>query len=263
MEVDGGLGRFQRLRCSVKHYDWGKVGSDSVVAWLSSANSGEETDPNKPYAEFWMGTHESVKFDGNFMNGDCGHPEGVALKSWIEKNPNVLGSGVLQKSGCDLPFLFKVLSIVKPLSIQAHPDKGLARRLHESLPDVYKDNNHKPEIAVAITEFEALCGFVSIEVLKDVLQSVPEIRELIGDEYVEQFLNPNGHVDEDDKVKVQVKSLFTQLMYAGKDMVSGALSKFKNRLKLKNKITLKEQLVLRLEGQGSILMMLVSLQPSL
>ncbi|GAB2303277.1 1,3-beta-glucanosyltransferase [Dionaea muscipula] len=39
------------------------------------------------------------------------------------------------------------------------------RRLHESQPDVYEDNNHKPaEMALAITEYEALCGFDSIEV---------------------------------------------------------------------------------------------------
>ncbi|GAB2285680.1 hypothetical protein Dimus_020123 [Dionaea muscipula] len=38
------------------------------------------------------------------------------------------------------------------------------RSLHESQPDIYKDNNHKPEMALVITEYEALCGFVSIEV---------------------------------------------------------------------------------------------------
>lgn len=46
---------------------------------------------------------------------------------------------------------------------------------------VYKDSNHKPEMAIAITDFEALCGFVPHAELTDVLQSVPELRELIGD----------------------------------------------------------------------------------
>ena len=46
---------------------------------------------------------------------------------------------------------------------------------------VYKDSNHKPEMAIAITDFEALCGFVPHQELKDALQSVPELRELIGD----------------------------------------------------------------------------------
>ena len=46
---------------------------------------------------------------------------------------------------------------------------------------VYKDDNHKPEMAIAITDFEALCGFVPHTELTDALQSVPELRELIGD----------------------------------------------------------------------------------
>ena len=54
--------------------------------------------------------------------------------------------------------------MAKALSIQAHPDKELAKALHKLLPGVYKDDNHKPEMALAITEFEALCGFVSLQV---------------------------------------------------------------------------------------------------
>ena len=46
---------------------------------------------------------------------------------------------------------------------------------------VYKDSNHKPEMAIAITGFEALCGFVPHTELTDALHSVPELRELIGD----------------------------------------------------------------------------------
>lgn len=114
--------RLQRLKCSVKNYDWGKIGSDSEVYRLFSANSeGNKLDPNRPYAEFWMGTHESgpshvikkgkVLANGNHgfvLNGKFGDLEGDTLKSWIEKNPNVLGHKVVEKWGYDLPFLFKV-----------------------------------------------------------------------------------------------------------------------------------------------------------
>lgn len=55
--------------------------------------------------------------------------------------------------------------MAKALSIQAHPDKQLARTLHKLLPDMYKDGNHKPEMALAMTEFEALCGFIALKVL--------------------------------------------------------------------------------------------------
>ncbi len=57
-----------------------------------------------------------------------------------------------------------MLSVAKALSIQAHPDKELAKHLHTSYPQIYKDGNHKPEMALALTPFEALCGFVTSEV---------------------------------------------------------------------------------------------------
>jgi mannose-6-phosphate isomerase class I len=57
-----------------------------------------------------------------------------------------------------------VLSVAKALSIQAHPDKKLAEVLHALSPSTYKDGNHKPEMAIAVTEFRALCGFACIEV---------------------------------------------------------------------------------------------------
>jgi hypothetical protein len=34
-----------------------------------------------------------------------------------------------------------------------------AERLHKSNPTHYGDDNHKPEMAIALTAFEALCGF--------------------------------------------------------------------------------------------------------
>ena len=56
--------------------------------------------------------------------------------------------------------------VAKALSIQAHPDKQLAVQLHKLQPNIYKDDNHKPEMAFAITKFEALCGFVSLQVCR-------------------------------------------------------------------------------------------------
>jgi mannose-6-phosphate isomerase len=39
----------------------------------------------------------------------------------------------------------------KALSIQAHPDKKLAEQLNKEFPDIYKDDNYKPEMAIALT----------------------------------------------------------------------------------------------------------------
>lgn len=46
---------------------------------------------------------------------------------------------------------------------QAHPDKKLAERLYATRPDLYKDDNHKPEMAVSLSDFEGLCGFRPFE----------------------------------------------------------------------------------------------------
>lgn len=40
------------------------------------------------------------------------------------------------------------------LCVQKH-----AEQLFKEHPNLYPDANHKPELAVALTQFEALCGF--------------------------------------------------------------------------------------------------------
>src|SRR6476620_65989 len=65
-----------------------------------------------------------------------------------EEAEEMLSPKIIQKFGRDLPFLFKVLSIRKALSIQAHPDKLLASKLFKEFPDLYKDGNHKPEMVL-------------------------------------------------------------------------------------------------------------------
>lgn len=82
-----------------------------------------------------MGTHVTLPS----YQTSSSLPLSEILKSSPEK---YLGSSILSKypnaREGQLPFLFKVLSIGKALSIQAHPDKKLAERLHEERPDVYK-----------------------------------------------------------------------------------------------------------------------------
>ncbi|CAA2938399.1 mannose-6-phosphate isomerase 1-like [Olea europaea subsp. europaea] len=251
-----------KLKCCVKNYDWGKIGRDSSVAQLYSKNSGEEADDFKPYAEFWMGTHESgpsyavvtpvtvaqgeneVASSGNSLNL-------VNLKDWIEQNPSVIGDKVLQKWGHSLPFLFKVLSVAKALSIQAHPDKVLAEVLHKQHPDIYKDDNHKPEMALGLTEFEALCGFISPEELKLVVHNVPEIVEVVGSARADQVLHIRQE-DGEEKSKEVLRSIFSDLMSAKKVVISEAISKLISRLNVKREVrelTDKEELVLRLEKE--------------
>ena len=91
-----------------------------------------------------------------------------------------------------LTFLFKVLSVRTALSIQAHPNKALAEKLHVQFPDVYKDPNHKPEIAIALVDdFLACYGFASKELIKRNLEENPVLKEafpFVGEEPDEQYL---------------------------------------------------------------------------
>lgn len=147
------------LKPVVKDYAWGIRGMDSRVArYALESKTLEEVDPDTPYAELWIGTHP--------------------------KGPSVLENGVSLKEavGDELPFLFKVLSAGKALSIQAHPDKDKAEQLHLENPNAYGDANHKPEMAIALTPFEAMCGFRRLEEIAVLLKKHPEFAACISEQ---------------------------------------------------------------------------------
>ena len=82
--------------------------------------------------QLWMGTH--VKSPSGVVGSNSSLPDILAA------NPHLIGSEVSNKfptSRGNLPFLFKVLSINKALSIQTHPDKKTAEQLHGRQPTVY------------------------------------------------------------------------------------------------------------------------------
>lgn len=147
------------LEPTVKDYAWGIRGMDSRVARYALENKClDEVDPDTPYAELWIGTH----------------PKGPSkLKT---------GEDLRDAIGDDLPFLFKVLSAGKALSIQAHPDKENAERLNQENPKAYGDANHKPEMAIALTPFEAMCGFRRMEEISLLIKKHPEFAACISQE---------------------------------------------------------------------------------
>lgn len=183
-----------------QNYAWGKLGSSSTVAQFAHANDPSLTiDESKPYAELWMGTHPKVPTV--IAN------TGEKLADLIASDPaKYLGVKVAEKFHLtnELPFLFKVLSIEKVLSIQAHPDKELAKKLRAADPSNYPDDNHKPEMAIAITPFEAFCGFKPLNVIKDHLEQIPEFGELVGPEVAETYLK--------DPSKENLRTLFAKVM---------------------------------------------------
>jgi mannose-6-phosphate isomerase len=137
-------------------YEWGKVGPDSLVYQFVADQPG--LDPARPYAELWMGDHPS--------------------------GPSRTESGLrISELGAEhaLPYLFKVLSIRKPLSLQAHPDKAQAEALHARDPANYPDANHKPEMGLFITRTLLLYGFRPLAEIATHLSVVPEFSELFDE----------------------------------------------------------------------------------
>lgn len=48
-------------------------------------------------------------------------------------------------------------------SVTPHSAQELAARLHAQFPQHYPDDNHKPEMAIALTQFQGLCGFRPVD----------------------------------------------------------------------------------------------------
>lgn len=169
------------------------------------------------------------------------------LGSWIQKHPESLGSKVRTRFNDKLPFLFKVLSVRTALSIQAHPDKDLAVRLHAGFPEHYPDENHKPEMAVALTPFTGLCGFRPVQELLDLLSEVPELQALVGPDSVQSL---KSGLSDLDQTRAALKMCFTRMMESPKDLVQTQLQTLVQRFKDKGgALSAVEQLLLDVHAQ--------------
>ncbi|KAF7638844.1 Mannose-6-phosphate isomerase [Meloidogyne graminicola] len=219
----------KRLECKIQNYKWGKKGITGIVAQLSK----QVIEEDESYAELWMGTHK---------NGPSKiENEQITLAEYFEKNPNVLGQ--YEKKG--LNFLFKVLSVGTSLSVQSHPTKDQAIYLHSKDPKNYPDDNHKPEMAIAITDFELLCGFRKPEEILLNLLLNKEIIEIIGDKQITQSLMEN----DEQKCKDALKNIFTKIWFLSEDKIKDVLNKILSRIFLKEERTNIDDLIMRLNDQ--------------
>ncbi len=156
----------------IQHYNWGERGENAFIPRLL----GIPAKPDTPYAELWIGTHPAAP---SFVRlGD----KKIPLSQILSRVPeSILGKRVRQAFDAQLPFLLKVLSAAEALSIQVHPNKEQAVRLHARDPEHYPDANHKPEIAIALSDFKALAGFRDFDSLMETLQRYPEIADFLGE----------------------------------------------------------------------------------
>ncbi|KAK5128625.1 Mannose-6-phosphate isomerase [Meristemomyces frigidus] len=208
-----------RLQCGCNSYEWGKPGKSSAAARYASATPGDsfKMEAEKPYAELWMGTHPS--------NPSKDLHTGRTLLDLVQDNQALMSTEISERYQQKLPFLFKVLSINKALSIQAHPNKKLAAQIHERDPKNYPDDNHKPEMTIAITPFDGLCGFRPLNEIAHFLQNVPSLRELVGDGAAKKFEDAvKGQETSEDSSKAEsnkkaLREAFTALMNSKPEQV--------------------------------------------
>lgn len=141
---------------ALRSYAWG---SRTALAQLC----GRPVPSAHPEAELWFGAHPAdpahVLIDGDTRS----------LLDFVAEDPQRELGTAAREFGGKLPFLLKILAAEEPLSLQAHPSTAQARAGFErenrtkvpfdSPMRNYRDDNHKPELVVALDRFEALAGF--------------------------------------------------------------------------------------------------------
>lgn len=129
----------------IKNYPWG---SRETLARHRGVPESEV-----PEAELWFGDN----------------PQGPSIISGtstsLDELTRALGNALPRGQ---LPFLAKILAVEQSLSLQVHP----ALEDIPSLQNVCKDQNHKPEMVVALTEFQAFVGFADIEETLELLENL-------------------------------------------------------------------------------------------
>jgi mannose-6-phosphate isomerase len=144
------------LQPVVMPYAWG---SRYAIAELQ----GRPAPSPGPEAELWMGAHPSAP-SGLERDGHC-----TTLDAVIAADPGrELGPRCVARFGARLPFLLKVLSAERALSIQVHPSRAQAEAGYRAENDRglragdparnYADDWPKPELLYALTPFEVMAG---------------------------------------------------------------------------------------------------------
>jgi mannose-6-phosphate isomerase len=166
----------KRIKGFVQHYAWG--GYHFLPSILSIDNN-----ERKPFAELWFGDHA-----GGTSPLMHNQQKEENLRQFIDLNPSsLLGEKTYLKDGGRMPFLLKILDVHKMLSIQAHPSKEAAikgfndennRQIPLNAPQrVFKDQNPKPEMMVALSPFWLLHGFLPAEKAAEQLDKIPSLKE--------------------------------------------------------------------------------------
>ncbi|MGA2639300.1 MAG: mannose-6-phosphate isomerase, class I [Spirochaetia bacterium] len=208
----------------IQHYAWG--GRELIPGLLGIVNTA-----NQPCAELWMGAHPrgaaQVEIDGTRMTLD----RLIAADPWL-----TLGHAVALRFAGRLPYLFKVLDVRDMASIQAHPsqaqaEEGFARETAAAIPidapnRTYRDENHKPEVHVVLTDFWMLHGFRPLEEMFEVFGSEKELSPILSG--FPEKLSAAGRQPE--ARQALLRELYRQVMTMPQFEVDGILDPLVSRL---------------------------------
>jgi mannose-6-phosphate isomerase len=207
----------------LRPYAWGSP--TAIAKLLGRPASGG------PEAELWIGAHPdspSVALSSAASRSGSEGDGRLPLDALIAEDPaHFLGNESIAEFGPRLPFLMKVLAADRPLSLQVHPTleqarAGFAREesagVDPAAPERnYKDDNHKPEMIFALTDFEALCGFRPAAESRAVFLHLAACFDLAGMDLpplIPQLLADLAKPDE----PAAVRAAFERLIAGGEDL---------------------------------------------
>uniref|UniRef100_A0A0K8WAW1 mannose-6-phosphate isomerase n=1 Tax=Bactrocera latifrons TaxID=174628 RepID=A0A0K8WAW1_BACLA len=91
-----------------------------------------------------------------------------------------------------------------------------AQKLHAKEPNIYKDPNHKPEMAIALTPFTGLCGFRPLPEIYDILLNIEPLKALsVNDPNDLNLLAANDELG--------LRNCYQQLMSAENDTIGACI----------------------------------------
>jgi mannose-6-phosphate isomerase len=191
-----------KLKGVVQQYSWG--GYDFIPNLL-----GIENKDHKPFAEYWMGAHSNHP---SFIENN----NTVALSDFITAHAEMVLGKNIHKKFSSLPYLLKVLDVRQMLSIQVHPSKQAAensfeeenkKRIPVNAPHRnYKDQNHKPELMVALSDFWLLHGFKKEEELAKMLEAKIELQ------FLKDIFNSKGYKPLYEEVMLMPQEKLNQIL---------------------------------------------------
>ncbi|KAF8680981.1 Phosphomannose isomerase type I [Rhizoctonia solani] len=203
-----------RIVAGANSYDWGKIGKNSKAGQYARADPEFKLQEEKPYSELWMGTHPTLP--SKLQSGE-------KLYDHLQAHPELLGDKVRKQYGGDLPFLFKPRNYTKndQMCTRARPihDITIIPTTHTSLTD----DNHKPEMAIAITPFSGFCNFRPLSEISTFLSAVPEFASLIPEKAASALSSSPSDP------KSTLRDVFGALMSAPSDQVQSALDQLVKR----------------------------------